>query len=467
MKTSAILVLLFLVSGAMPVHAKRVVCVDEYEDEHLEFIHSKEGYERARAMKEEVTPQFVLGGELKDCLAKVADNDELVIIAHGDKVLNEDGSMSTVFFYNGVEYEGFGDGDRLAPLPPGFNALKNVTVTFCTCYSALDLDGPGGPQKSLLDQLISAMGGKANHPRGTGFVDKVKVYVHYTVKLLVTNKEEKVAIYKAVTKLLDEEDGSWALRPPVNRPGVADNQQTAAQALVNAKIGTGKASIEIAGTIYEGKPNSSGYEKPRGEVGFSEKGIVEKEDCGCEQCDAQGVAPPLCLLWDLRPGPPVVLEILAQDEAEGLCAIEVLQATNASVDVPSFAPGEPGPLFVTATKIDQTRSSTVELNLRNCNGSTTICDPVLSLVVREEGKPVRHNFSGVPQAESKIEIRNGVPGLRNLKVTVNGVQFHRSMRDGDVWTFDAASAMLPGESNSVAIDGRGKPGGSALIVIHD
>lgn len=169
MKASKVLMLLLLASVALPLHAKRVICIAQPGDG---CIHIAEGYERARAKMDGVAVHPVVGGALIDCLAKVANNDELVIIAHGRPIENDAGTRTrTKLKYNDKWYRGFGSNDdNLAPVPSGFAALRNVKVTFFACYSALDVDGDKSSHRSLLDQLIIALGGQANHPRGTGFV---------------------------------------------------------------------------------------------------------------------------------------------------------------------------------------------------------------------------------------------------------------------------------------------------------
>jgi hypothetical protein len=456
MKLSRVWTFLLLASVTLPLHAKRVICIDQPGDSLNGFIHNAEGYERVRAKMDGVVIFPVWGGLLKDCLANVANNDELVIIAHGMTIHDDNKKLvRTEFLFNGRSYRGFGDGLFLAPVPPGFAALKGVKVRFFACYSALDVDG-AGPHVSLLNQLIRAMGGKANHPLGSGFAGQADPdVIPYLRPAIAADLDAAEAKLK---------DSSWVEKPPVNRPeAAADNQRTAAQKLVS---NTG-VTVEIADAIYDDSvAESSGY-RLEAQTTSSEEKIAKEGDCECEECVGRGLTRPVCLLHALHAGPPIVLEVLTEDVAEGLCAIEVLHATNASVDIPSFAPGEPGPVIVTATKTDQTQSSTIQLRVENCEGLTTVCDPVLSLVVREAGNPVRHSFSGIPQAESTIEVHNGTPGLRNVKVTVNGVPFRAALRDGEVWTLDAASAMLPGETNIVTIEGRGKPGGSALVVVHD
>ena len=93
---------------------------------------------------------------------------------------------------------------------------------------------------------------------------------------------------------------------------------------------------------------------------------------------------------------------------------------------------------------------------------------MITLVVRERGRPATATFSGLPRAESKVQVLNGTPGIRNLLVTVNGVRFRLAgLRDGEERSLDVSSAMRPGDGNVIALAAEGKPGGSATVVIHD
>ncbi len=177
---------------------------------------------------------------------------------------------------------------------------------------------------------------------------------------------------------------------------------------------------------------------------------------------------PSCVLTAVIAGPPKQLQITAQDAGSGISTITVLTATNVTVSIPPFAVGTTSPVVVTATKINQALSSTVQLEVKDVAGNKTVCDPVFTLVVRDEGKPVTQTFTGLPQAESKVKIVNGDPGLAKLDITVNGKKFKaKDLADNVTQTIDVSSAMVPGNNNTITLEARGKPGGSAMIVISD
>ncbi len=177
---------------------------------------------------------------------------------------------------------------------------------------------------------------------------------------------------------------------------------------------------------------------------------------------------PSCALTATTKGPPAKIEVTAQDTGSGIAAIIALKAINVTMSIPAFAPGITSPVVVTATKVNQSQSATVQLEVKDVAGNKTVCDPVITLVIREEGKPVTQTFAGLPQAESKVKIVNGEPGLTKLNITVNGKKFkERDLQNNEAYTLDVSSAMAPGNNNTITLEARGKPGGSALIVISD
>lgn len=141
--------------------------------------------------------------------------------------------------------------------------------------------------------------------------------------------------------------------------------------------------------------------------------------------------------------------------------------TNASASIVGFQPGTDDTVVVIATKINTASRARVEL--RVCDTlECLICDPVISLVVRETGKPMRETIAQLPQEEGQVTIYNSSPGLKALKVTANGETFTLAgLKDGEERTLDVSGAMLPGEENIITLTGTGKPGGSATVMIHD
>jgi hypothetical protein len=185
--------------------------------------------------------------------------------------------------------------------------------------------------------------------------------------------------------------------------------------------------------------------------------------------------PPGLEITALLAGPPVQVQMHVESYTGiPLTSITVLQAVNATVDIPPLT-GQTA-VTVTATKVDQSKSSVVAL--RNCTGCTdcgcdgvpgSCCrndDPVYATVLRHTGAPLDEVYQGLPASESRITVQNGTPGLKNLRVTVNGKRFELAgIKDGESVKLDVASAMVPGSGNVIALTPLGKPGGSAAIII--
>jgi hypothetical protein len=161
------------------------------------------------------------------------------------------------------------------------------------------------------------------------------------------------------------------------------------------------------------------------------------------------------------------IEVTAEDNESGLAGILVTKSTNANTVVPPFTPGTTDPVVVRATKIDNNKSSSVELRVTDVAGNVTVCDPVITLVITEAGKPATQTFADIPAVEHFVTVTNDNPGIANLDVTVNGRTWRlRGMKAGEERTLDVGDAMHDG-ANAVSLRATGKPGGSALVVISD
>jgi hypothetical protein len=178
--------------------------------------------------------------------------------------------------------------------------------------------------------------------------------------------------------------------------------------------------------------------------------------------------PPLCVLSAIIPGPPTKIIVTTQDTGSGLASITPVITTNATVDIPPFMARDKDSIVVTATKIDQSKKAQVMLEVQDVAGNTTTCDPVLTLLVRENGKPVTETLTDIPEIESQITVLNGGPGIKNLLVTVNGVAFRlNGLKDGEKRSVDISSAMRPGNTNTITLTAGGKPGSQATVVIAE
>jgi hypothetical protein len=136
------------------------------------------------------------------------------------------------------------------------------------------------------------------------------------------------------------------------------------------------------------------------------------------------------------------------------------------VSIEPFTPGTTDTVRVTAVKIKEGPSSVVQLRGTDVAGNSSLWDPVLVKLEHGEGTPKYQVLRGIPQAEGKITLANGRPGLGRMRINVNGVQFRMTgLRDGEERTLDVSSAMRPGRDNVITLIPVGRPG-SAAVVIH-
>jgi hypothetical protein len=175
--------------------------------------------------------------------------------------------------------------------------------------------------------------------------------------------------------------------------------------------------------------------------------------------------PPICELIEVNPGPPVTLKVFTQDTGSGLNQIIVLKSTNATVNIPFFTSGTNDSVIVTATKNIANKGSTVQLKVIDVEGNSTVCDPVIEIMVREAGKPVSTSISGTADGDEVIVI-NGEPGLKNLEIVVNGQKFNvAGLGDGEMTVIDVSSVVAYGSYATYELTAAGKPGTSAQVVI--
>ncbi len=80
------------------------------------------------------------------------------------------------------------------------------------------------------------------------------------------------------------------------------------------------------------------------------------------------------------PGPPKAIEITVQDGESGLDHVDVLNAKNATVSIPSFTVGTNNPVVIIATKIDNNKGASVALEVFDVDQNSTTCDPVYTTI---------------------------------------------------------------------------------------
>jgi hypothetical protein len=190
---------------------------------------------------------------------------------------------------------------------------------------------------------------------------------------------------------------------------------------------------------------------------------------------------PRCELTAINYGPPVSIEVEVEDAESGVERVQVTDLVNATAEIPMgsgqyyskgqtapFAPPTTAVTTIEAVKIDQSTSSRLVLAVSDAAGNQTVCDPVITLQVREKGKPVSSTFEDVPEQESVVIVSNGAPGLKNLDVVVNGTKYKvAGLGDNEETSIDVSAAMVPGDDNTVVLTAKGKPGSSAVVTIRD
>jgi hypothetical protein len=177
--------------------------------------------------------------------------------------------------------------------------------------------------------------------------------------------------------------------------------------------------------------------------------------------------PPICVLNAVRNGPPTQIDIKVQDGGSGIASIVVNQSNNADTPVPPFTVGTNDTMIITATKINQSQRSQVELTVTDVAGNSTVCDPILALLVREPGKDEVQTFNNVAGAEHVLTIYNGTPGLAHMELWVNGQKTKlKGLRDGETATFDLGSKMKA-QGNTISVKVGGRPGSSANMMLWD
>lgn len=178
---------------------------------------------------------------------------------------------------------------------------------------------------------------------------------------------------------------------------------------------------------------------------------------------------PIITLTGTRSGPPVQIEITAQDTGSGLASIEVITADNCTISVAAFTPGTTAPVLVTATKTNPAITARVAIRARDLAGNVLDGDPVITeLVIPKKATKVVKSFPGLPAVESWLTVENDTPGLKKLVVTVNQTKpLTLTLKNGQRREQDLASRIQPGDGNTIKLVGHGKPGARALVIIAE
>jgi hypothetical protein len=137
---------------------------------------------------------------------------------------------------------------------------------------------------------------------------------------------------------------------------------------------------------------------------------------------------------------------------------------NANVNIIGFPPiGVTTPVTVTATRIDPSLNYGLTMTVTNMLGATVQCDPVASVL----GAGATRVFTGLPQAEGKVTLRNLSRVAQRVTLVVNGVRFTVRMRPLQVRRIDVSRAMRPGTGNVAKVRVHGRAGAKVAIAFSD
>jgi hypothetical protein len=162
-----------------------------------------------------------------------------------------------------------------------------------------------------------------------------------------------------------------------------------------------------------------------------------------------------------------------QDTGSGIKSVEVVKIINATFALPPFTVGTTDVLTGVQTYINNRKPTNVDLRVTDVAGNVTDCDPwVATMRVSKKLKTGVHTsvqvYTAIPEAESQLAIVNGKPGLRRVRVTVNGrVLWLNRIGPHQRVLMDLSRWMKPGSGNTIRIRGYGRRGSSARIELSN
>lgn len=201
-------------------------------------------------------------------------------------------------------------------------------------------------------------------------------------------------------------------------------------------------------------------------LGFLLAGFATGVSAQFEPCGASNTPPSCSSSVSSQNG---VLTVVVTDP-NGVCLVDQNVAININTKGIGVVTPPSNPHVVTGYKVDHSKKAILQITVWDCckPSSSRTCDPVLTSIIRVEGKPVVDTYSDLPREEGFITIANGTPGLRRIVAMVNGEKFNMTgLKDGEEVTLDVTAAMAEGFQNTITLVGYGKPGGSAAVMIWD
>ena len=197
---------------------------------------------------------------------------------------------------------------------------------------------------------------------------------------------------------------------------------------------------------------------------------IEPADCTKPQCEG---------LLDRETR---VLTVTVRDIESGLETITVISEKNTRFKkddiIREFDPpnkSEEGFSFTLSSedKDNPDDPALIRIQVKDAAGNTTECDPVITeLEIPEsdasEGiRRVWQTVTDIPQAEHFVTIQNGDPGLKKLRIKVNGKPYKLiRLKDNEESMVDVSSLMVE-KDNTITLIGYGVPGSSAWVTIAD
>jgi hypothetical protein len=167
--------------------------------------------------------------------------------------------------------------------------------------------------------------------------------------------------------------------------------------------------------------------------------------------------------------PPTQADVTVQNAVVGVSLIDKLTLVNCTVpNLPMNTGGTTSPIVVTATKIDETQTARIKLDVCTPDGCCCPGDPVFATLKITTGKWVRQTFTELPQQEHFITVTNDYFGLRQLRITINGAPYATlRLANGETRNINVNSAMIAGSKNTISVVGVGDLGATAGFAILD
>jgi streptogramin lyase len=220
------------------------------------------------------------------------------------------------------------------------------------------------------------------------------------------------------------------------------------------------ARVDIAsGTVLKSF-SSSGAPGFTDLAGLSVKGERTVVTLPCGSADAA--------LANLAFPAPGTLTYDISSPTRTLSSIKLVASTNiGSFTLPTVVSGNSatGGSFV---KADTTATATFELQATFVNPAFACnIDPIITTLRIKQGHMAEQSFHMIPKSEHFIDVDNGRPGLKSLRIDVNGSYLRTvSLRSGETVRIDA-SAFMTLANNTLTFTGEGKTGSFANIDVSD